>query len=325
MQKITREDVARAAGVSKTTVTYVLRDTPGTHISETTKAKVRRVAKRLGYQPNFAATSLVRGKTAIVGLLLPSQDMQFGFYYSRMIAGLVAAAKDTPYHFLYLGMDQPEKYRLCLARGLADGVVILQSDVNETHAAAVHEFALPLVTMNYLNDVGAPQVSMDYEGAVETAYDRMLAHGRKRIALVCRRDNCQPNVRHIDRHNALAERLGNRADFSHVLPESYASEDELLRTLLTDKARDGYVVDGMLHATRLARRLEEAGRSIGGDVDVIGFRVGEREAYARPGIVVLEAQPEEVGRLAWEQMETLLEGRDVAERTRLVPFVEREE
>lgn len=71
VRRVTAADVARALGISRATVGYVLNDTPGQSISEATKRKVLATASSLGYQPNRAAQTLASGSSRIVLLLLP--------------------------------------------------------------------------------------------------------------------------------------------------------------------------------------------------------------------------------------------------------------
>ena len=67
--KVTIKDVARDAGVSPSTVSRVMSDSP--RIGEATKKRVRESIKKLGYTPNIMARSLVRKKTKIIGVVMP--------------------------------------------------------------------------------------------------------------------------------------------------------------------------------------------------------------------------------------------------------------
>ncbi|MBC7223527.1 MAG: LacI family DNA-binding transcriptional regulator, partial [Anaerolineae bacterium] len=62
-KKVTSEDVAREAGVSRTTVSFVLNNTPNTNISEETRQRVLEAARNLGYRPDAAARALARRET----------------------------------------------------------------------------------------------------------------------------------------------------------------------------------------------------------------------------------------------------------------------
>ena len=71
MQSVTSADVARDSGVSRTTVSYVLNDTPGVRVSDETRARVRAAADRLGYHPSVAARTLRTGRSDLVLYVLP--------------------------------------------------------------------------------------------------------------------------------------------------------------------------------------------------------------------------------------------------------------
>jgi LacI family transcriptional regulator len=319
---VTRADVARRAGVSKTAVTYALAGTTGTHLSPGTVRRVRAAARALGYRPNFAARSLVRGRTGIVGLLLPSREMQFRLYYARMITGLLAASDDTPFHFLYLGQDHPEKYRRCLEEGYLEGVVVLQSRTDGAHVRALAERGIPAVTVNYLNAEGLPEVSADYEGSVDTAHRLLAASGARRVAFVCPRVDCQPNHRMIVRHAEIARELRGKVEMVHVDLDGFATVEEAWRGAILRGGFDGFVVDGLENGIEVARLAVDSGRDVG-DALVI-FSTGEPDLPAPRGATVLAAPAEAVGMAAWRMMERLLSGSPV-ERTTLVPFVGMEE
>jgi DNA-binding LacI/PurR family transcriptional regulator len=71
VQSVTSADVARDSGVSRTTVSYVLNDTPGVRVSDETRARVRASADRLGYHPSVAARTLRTGRSDLVLYVLP--------------------------------------------------------------------------------------------------------------------------------------------------------------------------------------------------------------------------------------------------------------
>jgi len=87
--RITSIDVAREAGVSQTTVSFVLNDTPGQTIPEETRRRVLEAAKRLDYRPRASARSLAAGRSDVVLLALPGVPISANL--SRFIEQLAAA------------------------------------------------------------------------------------------------------------------------------------------------------------------------------------------------------------------------------------------
>lgn len=316
----TRDDVARRAGVSKTAVTYALAGTPGARLAPGTVRRVRAAARALGYRPNFAARSLVRGRTGIVGLLLPSREAQFRLSYSRMIAGMLAASDETPFHFLYLGQDHSAKYGRCLDEGYLDGTIVLQSRTDGAHVRFVAARGIPAVTVNFLNAEGLPEVSADYEGSVDAACRLLASRGARRVALVCPLVDCQPNHRMVARFAELARERGGRREFVHVDLGGYPSTAAAWREAIAGGGFDGLVVDGLENGREIARLAADA-RSGRGVPGMVVFSTGEPEGAAvASGAAVLAAPAEAVGAAAWRVMERLLAGEPV-ERTTLVPFV----
>jgi DNA-binding LacI/PurR family transcriptional regulator len=323
LKKATRKDVAREAGVSMTTVTYVLRNTPGANISAGTRERVKRVARRLNYHPNFAATSLVRGKTHIAALVLPKQANQFLNYYARMIAGLVSEADSTPYHFLYLAMDRPEKCQRCIDEGYVDGIVLLQSVSDDAHVRWLQRYRKPMVTMNYRSELAVPSITVDYEGALETCYRELVARGRRRIALLYVEDNVQPNIRTLKRHRQLAQELAPQASIEFIdlkTPYSAAATEEVVRRVLASPQHDGFVVEGLLSTNAVLRHAERRGMALMQDYDLAAINILDDANHYRPGVLVLDAPHEVVGQKAWQVLHQQLQGQEPEQPSYTVSF-----
>ena len=136
-RRVTATDVAREAGVSQATVSYVLNDTPGQTIPEQTRLRVRAAMDRLGYAPNAAARTLRRGRSDAVLFVLP--DWPLGAAVAAIIEGLT---EELEAHGLSLLTR-----RTSAARPLADlwrvlapaAVVSLDGiDADEVHAMKEH-------------------------------------------------------------------------------------------------------------------------------------------------------------------------------------------
>ncbi|QFG22156.1 LacI family DNA-binding transcriptional regulator [Actinomadura sp. WMMB 499] len=91
-KRITSADVARAAGVSRTTVSFVLNDRPGQSIPEETRRRVLEAARDLDYRPHASARALAAGRSDIVLLSVP--DVPIGPSISRFVEELAAALGD---------------------------------------------------------------------------------------------------------------------------------------------------------------------------------------------------------------------------------------
>lgn len=322
-RRVRRIDVAKAAGVSQSTVSYVMRNTPGIKIRAATRERVLDVAKRLGYQPDFSASSLARGKTDFIGLLLPSHQFTYYHYYWDIVAGIMQASTESPYYFISLGEDQVAKYMQCFHRNSLDAIILVQSRDTEEHLERIRQFKLPIVSVDYMNKLRYPSVSMDYENAVDMAYAFMSGRDRTKIVFVCA-DRClQANRRQILRHRSLEERYKGTIRFEHVDYELSPVPESDLASWLSQGDWDGFVVDGVKRGLRIQEAMCQTGRKLGRDFDLAVFCTGE--AYLENGIpsevLVLNANGKEMGKQAWLTMERLLNGDEPSSLDIQIPFM----
>ena len=100
-RRITTFDIAREAGVSRTTVSHILNDQPGVHLSAKTKTRVLATARRLGYVPNSAAQMLVTGRSQSIGLIFPRGDLlAIDAFIPSMIRGLNEVCRARGYRLV---------------------------------------------------------------------------------------------------------------------------------------------------------------------------------------------------------------------------------
>ena len=318
--QVTREDVARSAGVSKTTVTYVLNQPPGVSISEATRRRVLDAASALGYRRNFAATSLATGRTEIVGLLLPDHERILLRYYSRMIAGISDAAHDTPYNFLYLSQDRPDKYLACMERGLLDGMLVLQPHSGDGHVRAVQGGGIPVVTINFLSSIAdVPAVSADYEGAVTQAVDLLRTQGRRRIVWFYPDKPIQPNRRSLQVFPRLSRDGLERLE--HVdLPSDPREVRLCIEDAVASGRYDGVIVEQPTNARLVVAAARRAGRSVSADLDVVAVNLAATPEEYPDRVLVLGVDASEIGAAAWRAMESRLAGRAADRSVELIPF-----
>ena len=313
-----RAQVAEAAGVSPATVSYVLHDTPGASISEPTRHRVRQAAQRLGYQPNFAGASLVRGRTDIFGLLMPQMSPTDISWYSQMVAALTEAASESPYYFLYLNDHHPEKYETALRRGYLDGLVLLRSNEYPERINAVKAFDRPVVTLNHLNTCGVHSVTHDLEQCAETFCNFLLERGCRRPAMFfhsggqgqqrlrqrCREmfqqaDGPEITWRKSDEHGSLAQTI--------EAVTAQGEHDALVVTMvgcLTDEDLDAHFEAGVQRAGKRPM--------------LIVLTEDVNRPPARSADLVLEAQPRQLGQCAFQTLSDLVDGKTRPQRQQIV-------
>lgn len=304
--RVTRADVARHAGISQTTVAYVLNETPGVKIRPETRTKVLESAKLLGYTPSFSARSMKRGRTELIGILTPAPSSQFHPYYAQMLHGLHEAAADTDFHFLSLTSDRAEKYRRCLRQNYLDGVLVMQSDENWQPLQDVIAQHLPLVTLNVRHSFPVPQISMDYEAAMECAVQTLIDEGSRRLLFVHGVWNNQPIQRYRSAFSEAATECGNDAfRFDTLEIERYRLLPDQVAMLLNE-GWDGLIVDGYELGREISQQAENSASDSAVRISI--FSETANAISLGKHTHLLQAQPYEVGRQAWHALERQLKG-----------------
>ncbi|MEV7563471.1 LacI family DNA-binding transcriptional regulator [Streptomyces sp. NPDC089795] len=147
----TIKDIARQAGVSESAVSFALNGRPG--VSQDTRARIRRVAEQLGWQPNSAARALSGERSGAVGLVLarPAHTLGVESFFLQLVSGIqeVLSAARTALLFQVVEDIDAEcaVYRRWWAERRVDGVLVVDPRTSDPRPALLEALALPAVTI----------------------------------------------------------------------------------------------------------------------------------------------------------------------------------
>lgn len=185
---VTIKDVAKAAGVSPSTVSRVLSNSPS--ISEKTKTKVRTIMDELKYYPNMNARSLVNSTSRIIGLVLPNNTDTFyqNPFFPTVLRGMNEVADDQKYSLL-LSSGNTEEERLDRIKTMVfgkqvDGLIFLYSKINDKIIEFLKEISFPFVVIGTPSLKPVNSVDNDNELMAYKVTDEIIKQGGKRIAFV---------------------------------------------------------------------------------------------------------------------------------------------
>lgn len=265
--RVTIADVAREAGVSKTTVSRVINT--GSEVGGDTAARVRAVIDALGYVPSSGAVGLARGASRTVGMLVPSLTWE---WIAEVLQGVVDTVEAAGYGLLLYtcnrGAESVERFTAQVSARAFDGLLVVEPENTLATIAAMHRGGLPVVL---IDDRGRHPafpsvVTTNREGAASAAR-HLLAGGRTR-PLVITGPGRFPCVR--DRLRGFAEVMPDHhlavGDFSER-----SGRAAVERHLAAGADFDSVFAHNDLSAAGALRALRSAGRSVPGDVAVIGF------------------------------------------------------
>jgi LacI family transcriptional regulator len=304
----TIHDVARAAGVSTSTVSRALNGSG--RISSRTRQHVTQIAEAMGYQPNDLARSLLAKRSQTIAVLVPDITNPF---FPELVMGIerVAAARG---HLVLLCNSATEESTwrdlAALRRRQVDGIILIGARLSADRLAAVTS-GIPVVTVDREVPLpGASVVQSDHRAGGHAATSHLIGLGHRAIAHVAGPSWLSvAQLRRSGYADALAaarlpadERLVVEGDFLET--GGYAAAHELIgrgTEFTAVFAANDLMAIGVLAA------LEEHGRAVPGEVSVIGFDDIHLASYIRPRLTTVR---QDIYRLGTRAAEILIDRLD---------------
>lgn len=317
----TLEEVAELAGVSRSTVSRVINDSP--HVREATREKVWKAVNASGYQPHAAARSLVTNRTGIVGLLIPEAvtTLFSDPFFLMLIQGIAGACNHHHYHLMLSVFtdreDGEDPYRQVLGSGYLDGVVIASTTLDDPLIPRLLQDEIPFVSVGRYPDDQASYVDVDNIGGARKAVEHLVESGHQRIATIT---GPQRMIAGWDRLAGYREAL-----VSHDLPvdDSLVAEGDFTEEggraamqHLLPRNPDGVFVASDTMALGALKALREADVQVPQDIAIVGFDDMPYAATAAPPLTTLRQPVRRIGSLALETLLDIVEnGLDPVRRT----------
>ncbi|WP_244479390.1 LacI family transcriptional regulator [Rhizobium sp. Leaf384] len=289
----TLKTIAFMTGLGITTVSRALKDAPD--IGAETKARVRLVARQVGYQPNRAGVRLRTGKTNVISLVLSLEEEIMGLT-SPIVVGISEVLAATPYHLVVTpyspSRDALAPVRYVLDTGAADGVIISRTEPKDPRVALMLERNFPFVTHGRTEmGLAHPYHDYDNEGFAYAAVRTLVERGRRRLTLL------QPPP-HLTFHRHMRHGFDRAVrDFGvETIPFDAVDIDHSLidiRTAFETLLHSGAVPDGIVSGSgagtiALIAAIEATGRTIGQDLDVVSKVPSDFLGWLRPEVITMK-------------------------------------
>ncbi len=185
----TQRQIAEQAGVSRTTVSFVLNDVPGVRISPETRRRILEVARRLNYYPDAAARTLVSGRTQTIGFVLcQSHDRIFvDAFLPEVLRGVGDAVQENGFRVLIHSVEDitaPEAYIGLVREKHTDGIILSGPRSDDQQLPYLKAEGFPMVLLGQLPGSDIPFVDVDNVGAARQAVSHLIGLGHRRIGMV---------------------------------------------------------------------------------------------------------------------------------------------
>ncbi|MBP2075827.1 LacI family DNA-binding transcriptional regulator [Oceanobacillus polygoni] len=173
---VTIKDIANVAGVSYSTVSKALNNSP--LVKENTKRKIIKISQEMGYKPNFAARSLVSNQTKIIGLIWPTIER---IVLSTLVTEISNQINKTSYSMI-LSVDPVQTSLETFRRFQVDGIILFEENNDEFDAS--QSSALLSYGVTRKDDRNYPKIDPNHEQAMHMAVEYLAMLGHTQIAYI---------------------------------------------------------------------------------------------------------------------------------------------
>ncbi|HEX8218423.1 MAG TPA: LacI family DNA-binding transcriptional regulator [Chloroflexia bacterium] len=307
----TLEEIAKHAGVSRSTVSRVMNDHP--NVDQETRARVRSVAESLNYQPNVAARSLAAGRTHILGLVIPmGVSALFSDPYFPLLIQGIASACNANEHSVMLWLAEPEyerrTIRQVLQGGLIDGVILASALMDDPMLEALRKRGLPFILVGrHPTDNEVSYVDVDNVNSAREMVAYLLRLGHKRVATIAGPNNMIAGADRLQGYLLALRNRGIAANPALIVEADFTEEGGYIAMQrLVPHAPDAVFVASDAMAVGALRALREAGLRVPEDIALAGFDDIPFAARADPPLTTVRQPIQRMGTLAAETLIDLI-------------------
>ncbi|KUL30782.1 LacI family transcriptional regulator [Actinoplanes awajinensis subsp. mycoplanecinus] len=297
---VTIKDVARLAGVSASSVCRALADPD--RVRPETRDRVQTAARQLGYHPNRVARSLITGRTANIGVVLPDLGNPF---FPTVVKAIQTQARRGDYAVLLTDTDEDPAVEVPAIRALAmqvDGFLLCSPRAADDELRAVAE--KPMVVLNRRISP-FPSVTADNSGGMRQAVGHLHALGHRTISYVAGPRTSWSNRDRLRGLRAATSALGmTLIEIGNVAPTvagGAAAADLVAAAPVT-----AVLAYNDLVALGLVQRFQARGIAVPGQLSVVGFDDILVAALVGPPLTTVAIGKEQIGRVGVDLLLALM-------------------
>ncbi|CAN5345536.1 LacI family DNA-binding transcriptional regulator [soil metagenome] len=321
----TIDDVARAAGVSTSTVSYVL--SGKRPISAATRLRVERSIRDLAYRPHAGARALASSRTNVIGLMAPLRVDVNVSVIMQFVTGVVTAARTFDHDVLLLTQDDATGLERVADGSMVDALIMMDIEADDPRVPVLVGLRQPAVLIGLPRDsAGLSCVDLDFDAAGRVAVRHLASLGHRRIALIG-----SPRAV-LERHTSYADRMlrgftaesrelglvavAVSCESSHT--GAIAAVDQVLESMPDVTA---LVVHNEVALPAVIATLRERGRRVPDDMSLVAV-CPEDVAVGQPlPLTSVDIPAHVIGHVAVEMAMARVEGEQPAETRLLLPVL----
>lgn len=321
---VTLAEVAQHAGVSASTVSYVLSGKRS--ISAPTRERVELSIKELGYHPNAGARALASSRSNIIALMVPLRTDMYVPVMMEIAIAVATTARTHGYDVLLLtGEEGPAAVRRIAGSSLADAMILMDVELHDERLPLLRETDRAAVLIGLPADTeGLTCVDLDFEATGALCVEHLAGLGHREIAVI------GEAAAVYERHTGFAERTvdGVRAKAREAgvrvlhrpCEGGYPAMAQTLSRIFDERpGTTGFIVQNESAVEPLLNLLRQQGRAVPEDVSVVAICPEQVAAQASVRLTSVAIPAQEMGRRSVEQVVAKLSGRGTDETELLAP------
>lgn len=324
--RVTSREVADRAGVSRTTVSFVLNGVRTERISEETRLRVLQAARELGYVPDAAARTLVSGKTGTLGLVVSrAEHIRVDAFIPQTLHVLSNVCAAHGYRLLIETAEEGQAtydYDQLVGENRVDGLVVLNPAPDDARLRVLIDRHYPIALIGAYPHPDVASVSVDTAAAMDQMTMHLLAKGHERLGFIHYREmhDLDEGGRFRGFRTALERaNLPLREEWvrsgNYSASSGYDAMRDLLRLPDTPTAivtgNDTIAVGAIAAATELGKRIPE-------DMAIVGFDDIPLARYISPSLTTVRMPVDEMARICGTMLIHLVQQGKLAHRKRVL-------
>ena len=277
MPSLTLEDIAKQAGVSRSTASRVVNDDP--NVSDSVRSKVQEVIRSTGYHPHAAARSLASHRSWMIGLVLPRTVSNFFTdpYFPRLTQGIAQACNQHNYSLGLFLVDTKEDEQRIFPRisqkGLLDGILLQTAEMGDKLIDRLVSSDFPVVIAGRpFNADGISYIDVDNFIGAQRAVVHLIELGYKRIGTITGLMNHTPGIDRMDGYVKALTDHGLEIDEKLIVEGDFTESSgyQAMQQMFPFKPDAIFAASDSM-AVGAIRAVRDAGLTVPGDVAFVGF------------------------------------------------------
>jgi DNA-binding LacI/PurR family transcriptional regulator len=297
-------EIARRAGVSRSTVSYAL--SGKRNVSEETRTRIQRVIEELDYRPNAAARALKEGRTRTIGLFVPPPVRRLTYMQLEFVASVLEAAARADLDVLLspTGDLQEHSFSRLIDGRRVDGVLLMEIRLDDPRVARLQKANMPFVTIGHTaHPEGTWWVDVDYQGLVARCVQHLADLGHRTIALINRSSELLacgygPGLRARQGFEEAIARCGVTGVEYPCGDDAPAGDGCMERVLREHPEASAAVTVNEAALPGFQRALQRVGRSVPRDFSLIGVAAQHWAEEFHPPLTSADVPASEMGEQA---------------------------